>query len=104
MAYETLNGAAVSDAALYAEYRAEMMPLLEASGGAFRFDCEVSRVLKGEVPDGINRVFVIRFPDRRAKEAFFAGEEYRAIRARLFDRAVKAFQVIAEYETGEESH
>jgi len=103
MAYETLNGVALTDAGLYAQYRAAMMPLLEAAGGAFRFDCEVSRVLKGDLPDGINRVFVIRFPDRGAKEAFFADEEYRAVRARLFERAVKAFEVIAEYETEEES-
>ncbi|MCL4797256.1 MAG: DUF1330 domain-containing protein [Bryobacteraceae bacterium] len=103
MAYETLNAVAVTDAGLYAQYRSAMIPLLEAAGGTFRFDCEVSRVLRGDVPDGINRVFVIRFPDRGAKEAFFADEEYRAIRARLFDRAVKAFQVIADYEIGEES-
>lgn len=101
MAYETLNAVAVTDAGLYAQYRSAMMPLLEAAGGTFRFDCEVSRVLRGDVPDGINRVFVIRFPDRGAKEAFFADEEYRAVRARLFDGAVKAFEVIAEYETEE---
>jgi uncharacterized protein (DUF1330 family) len=79
-----------------------MRPLLEAMGGAFRFDCEVARVLKGEVAAGINRLFVIGFPSREAKDKFFSDPQYVEIRARLFVKAVAGMSIIAEYEVRSE--
>jgi hypothetical protein len=78
-----------------------MLPLLEAAGGGFRFDCEVARVLKGgdpATPAGINRLFVIGFPSRGAKEGFFSDPHYLEIRSRFFVKAVASVMVIAEYE------
>lgn len=98
MSYEMTVGLMVKDAALYAEYRAGMMPLLERAGGGFRYDFEVSRTLKNEEGREINRVFVLQFPDRETKERYFADGEYLAVRERLFVPAVEAVTLIAEYE------
>ena len=97
MAFEITVGLFVADAEKYAQYRAEMTPLLEAAGGGFRYDFEVARTLKKEASHDINRVFVIQFPDRAAKERFFADAQYREIRARLFEKAVQGSSMIAEY-------
>jgi uncharacterized protein (DUF1330 family) len=87
----------VVDHEKYAQYRAEMTPLLEAAGGRFRYDFEVARTLKGETGHEINRLFVIQFPDRASKERFFADSRYLEIRARLFDTSVAGRATIAEY-------
>lgn len=98
MSYEMIVGLAVSDQDAYAQYRAEMTPLLEQGGGTFRYDFDVSSERKpGGDPD-INRVFVIAFPNQAAKEAFFADPRYIDIRTRLFTRAVARVERIAEYE------
>jgi uncharacterized protein (DUF1330 family) len=99
MSFEMTVGLLVVDQERYAQYRAAMTPLLEAAGGKFRYDFEVARVLKSEADHDINRVFVIHFPDRAAKERFFADPEYTAIRARFFERAVDGTARIAEYTT-----
>jgi uncharacterized protein (DUF1330 family) len=78
----------VADQDKYARYRAEIAPLLEATGGAFRYDFEISRTLKSEAGHDINRLFILRFPDRDAKERFFNHPQYLAIRARWFEPAV----------------
>lgn len=101
MRYEMTIGLHVADQELYAAYRVAMMPLLKAAGGEFRFDCEVARVLKGGDPAsaaGINRLFVIGFPSREAKEGFFSDPNYLEIRARFFVNAVASTTIIAEYE------
>ena len=82
----------------YAAYRAEIAPLLEAAGGAFRYDFEIAKTLKSEVGHDINRLFMLRFPDRAAKERFFANPQYLEIRARLFEPAVRQITLIAEHE------
>lgn len=98
MRYEMLVGVSVTDRRVYEEYRSEIRPLLEAAGAAFRFDCEVSRVLKGEdAVSEVNRLFVLGFPSRAAKEAFFGDPAYREIRARLFEKSVQKMVVLAEY-------
>ena len=97
MSFDTTVGLSVVDREKYAQYRAEMTPLLEAAGGRFRYDFEVARTLKAEAGHAINRLFVIQFPDRAAKERFFADPQYVAIRARLFEPAVEGTTVIAEY-------
>jgi uncharacterized protein (DUF1330 family) len=86
----------VADHDRYAQYRTEIAPLLEATGGAFRYDLEVAKALKSEVGHDINRVFILRFPDRGAKECFFTHPQYLEIRARLFDAAVPRMTIIAE--------
>jgi uncharacterized protein (DUF1330 family) len=98
MAFERLVGLLVTDQAGYTQYRAEMMPLLEAVGGGFRYDFDVARTLKAEAGVEINRVFVLRFPDRSASERFFADPRYLEIRARLFEPAVAKTVLIAEYD------
>lgn len=102
MAFEMMVGLFVKDQTTYAQYRAEMTPLLEAAGGRFRYDFEVSRKLKGDVDHEINRVFVISFPDRETKERFFGDARYLKIRGRLFESSVQHTVRIAEYskETG----
>src|SRR3954470_20073620 len=97
MSFEMTIGLLVVDDEKYARYRAEMTPLLEAAGGGFRYDFEVARPLKSETGEDVNRVFVIQFPDRAAKEKFFADARYREIRSRFFERAVEKQVIIAEY-------
>jgi uncharacterized protein (DUF1330 family) len=97
MSFETIVGLFVTDQEKYAQYRAEIAPLLEAAGGGFRYDFEVSRTLKSEAGVEINRLFLIYFPDRAAKDRFFKDSRYVEIRARLFEKAVGARATIAEY-------
>ncbi|MCX6611775.1 MAG: DUF1330 domain-containing protein [Acidobacteria bacterium] len=98
MSYEMTVGLNVVDAAVYAEYRAGMTPILEAYGGGFRYDFEVARTLRNEEGREINRVFVLSFPDREAKERFFTDAAYLVVRERLFVSSVAAVTLIAEYE------
>src|SRR5262245_24613861 len=95
--YEMTVGLLVTDHEQYAQYRAEIAPLLQASGGRFRYDFEVARTLKREAEHDMNRVFVLQFPDRAGKERFFSDPQYREIRARLYERAVKDTTIIAEH-------
>lgn len=81
-------GLEVTDDALYARYRAEMTPLLEAHGGRFDHDFAVARVLRSSGSDRINRVFALSFPDRGAHTRFFADERYRRVREAYFEPAV----------------
>ena len=97
MSFEMTVGLFVADHEKYAQYRAEIAPLLEEAGGRFRYDFEVARILKGEADHDINRLFVIQFPDRPCKERFFTDSRYVEIRARLFAKAVEAAAIIAEY-------
>jgi uncharacterized protein (DUF1330 family) len=99
MAFEMTVGLLVVDHEKYAAYRAESAPLLQAAGGSFRYDFEVSRTLKPEGRQEINRLFVLQFPDRATKDRFFEDPKYREIRGRLFEKAVQEAAIIAEYET-----
>ncbi len=91
----TLFGLEVTDDAGYARYRENMGPILARYGGEFGCDFVVARVLRGP-SSRINRVFTILFPDREARERFFADEEYRAVRARWFAPSVGAAEVLEE--------
>jgi uncharacterized protein (DUF1330 family) len=97
MFFEMIVGLLVADHQKYAQYRAEIAPLLEAAGGGFRYDFEIARTLKSEADQEINRVFVLQFPDRASKESFFADSRYVEIRARLFEKAVAGTAMIAQY-------
>jgi uncharacterized protein (DUF1330 family) len=99
MAFEVLVGLFVVDQQRYSQYREEIAPLLSVRSARFRYDFEISRVLKNDGSGDINRVFVLEFPDQNNKEAFFADPVYLEIRARLFSRAVTIVQPIAEYQT-----
>lgn len=99
MSYEIVVGLLVVDQDSYSEYRKAMRPLLEKAGGAFRYDLEVSRVLRSEGDAEINRAFVIRFPSKATKERFFADPRYIEVRRKFFDPAVKSRVLIAEYVT-----
>jgi uncharacterized protein (DUF1330 family) len=87
MVHERVVGLNVIDEAGYARYREGMMPILARYGGGFRFDLDVARVRK---PSGvvINRLFLIYFPDQKAKDAFFSDPEYLAIRKKHFEPSV----------------
>lgn len=97
MSFEMTVGLLVVNHEKYAQYRAEIAPLLEAAGGRFRYDFEVSRLLKSEAAHDINRLFVIRFPDRAGRDRFFTDPRYVEIRARIFEQAVERTAIIAEY-------
>lgn len=96
MYFDLIVGLFVQHPDQYAHYRAEMTPLLDAAGGRFTYDFEVAKTLKSDAGHEINRVFIIRFPDRSAKEQFFASPSYREIRSRLFDGAVRGTTVLGE--------
>ena len=97
MPFDMTVGLLVADQEKYTLYRAEIAPLLEANGGAFHYDFEVAKTLKSAAGHDINRLFVLRFPDREAKERFFTQPEYLAIRARLFETSVRGMTIIGEH-------
>ena len=99
MPYEMTVGLDVVDDGTYARYRREMRPLLAAAGGEFRYDFVVARTLEADQDVEINRAFILRFPDRAAKDRFFADPRYLEIRARLFEPAVRTRVTLAEYVT-----
>ncbi|MEO8623581.1 MAG: DUF1330 domain-containing protein [bacterium] len=99
MPYERIFGLEVVDQVVYTQYRREMIPLLEAAGGTFRYDFDVARVLRGETDAPINRLFVMRFPSLGDSEKFFADPQYLEVRRRLFEPSVGGIVLIAEYET-----
>lgn len=92
-----LVGLWVTDHERYREYRAAMAPVLARFGGGFGYDFVVSEVLESEVEAPINRVFTLTFPDRRAREGFFADPEYVAARAAFFVPSVGHTTILAEY-------
>jgi uncharacterized protein (DUF1330 family) len=96
MAYQLVVGLQVDDREMYSRYRNEIKPLLEAAGANFLYDFEIDRTLVSTAEHGINRVFVLAFPDREAKERFFADSRYRAIRTDLFETAVSGTTILAE--------
>jgi uncharacterized protein (DUF1330 family) len=97
MPFELMVGLLVVDHEKYAQYRAEMSPLLEAIGGRFRYDFEVARTLKSEAKHDMNRLFVIQFPDRGSRDRFFSNPKYVEIRTRLFEKSVQGMWILAEY-------
>jgi uncharacterized protein (DUF1330 family) len=98
MTYELMVGLTVTDDETYSAYRAAMAPLLAAHGGGFRYDFTVAKVLVSASDHPINRVFAIWFGSKARMEAFFAHPEYRAIKARFFERSVAGTTVFGGYE------
>lgn len=94
--YEILVGLRVVNEERYQAYRDGMTPILERMGGAFRYDMRIEEVIRGQ--EGLSRVFVVSFPDKATKEAFFADEAYLAVREEHFDPSVvETAVIIAEY-------
>jgi uncharacterized protein (DUF1330 family) len=98
MTHENVVGVQVTDTAGYAAYREAMKPILARYGGGFRYDFEVAGVLIPTDGPALNRVFVIYFRDRAAKEAFFSDPEYLNIRRRHFEPSVANVIRISEYD------
>jgi uncharacterized protein (DUF1330 family) len=98
MAYEMTVGLLVVDQQKYTAYRAAIAPLLEEYRAGFPYDFDIARTLKTSASHEINRVFVIRFPDRAAKERFFADPRYVAIRAERFVPSVAGTTMLGERE------
>jgi uncharacterized protein (DUF1330 family) len=97
---EILVGVHVIDEAGYTGYRTEMTPLLEAHGGRFVLDVRVAEVLRAPSSVAFNRLFAIRFPSTRHRDAFFANPDYMAIRARLFEPSVSEMVRLGDYAVG----
>jgi uncharacterized protein (DUF1330 family) len=87
---ETLMALNVTDAELYARYRAAMAPLLAAHDGRFGLDLWVGEVLRSPIDAPFNRLFTIIFPSQERREAFFANAEYKAVRKAFFEPSVSA--------------
>ena len=98
MAHEILIGVNVTDPAVYAQYRAAIVPFLAKYGGEFICDVEVSKVLKAPTPAPINRMFTLRFRDKAAKEAFFGDPGYKSVKEKFFARAVSESSYLAAYD------
>ena len=98
MMHELLVGLTVRDEAGYQQYRDAMGPILRDHGGRFRYDFTVAATLRSESTHPINRMFVLSFPDRASKDAFFSHPDYKAVRARHFESSVAGATIIAEYE------
>ena len=65
---ETLMGLDVADNDGYQAYRDAMLPLLERIGGGFRYDFTIAKTLRSSAGHEINRVFIIYFPNRQARD------------------------------------
>ena len=102
METEILVGVSIADQAGYQRYRDRMTPMLEAAGGRFVIDLEVSRVLRAPAEGAFNRVFTIRFADEAAMDAFFSDPTYQRIRDEDFDSSVNHFAVLATYRVAAE--
>ncbi len=98
MAYNLLIGLTVTDEAGYQAYRDGMRPILEQYGGGFSYDFRVSDVLQSQAEHEINRVFVIHFPDKSAREAFFSDPAYKEVRSQHFEPAVAGSTIIGVFE------
>lgn len=99
MPFEMTVGLWVNDQANYTRYRDAIAPLLEATSARFRYDFEVSRTLRSETGTEINRLFLLSFLGAHEKDAFFANEEYRAIRRTYFEPSVGAIIILSQGET-----
>ncbi len=97
---ETLVGLDVADNDGYQAYRDATFPLLERIGGGFRYDFTIAKILRNSAGHEINRVFIIYFPNRQARDRFFDDEAYREIRGRLFETSVRDTTIIGEWEVG----
>ncbi|MFT7003668.1 MAG: hypothetical protein ACJAWW_001020 [Sulfurimonas sp.] len=98
MRFERIVGLYVTDEDMYTKYREAMLPMLETFGGGFSYDFRVSEVLKSEVEEKINRVFIIYFKNEESMNLFFSNEKYLEIKQKYFLPSVLDATEIARYE------
>ncbi|MFZ1661917.1 MAG: DUF1330 domain-containing protein [Paracoccaceae bacterium] len=67
----------VHDEEQFAQYRAVVLPTLEAFGGRFLARGGRFTVVEGKVPH--ERIVVLEFPSREAAEGWYASEAYQKI-------------------------
>lgn len=96
--FEMMIAMNVVDAEEYRAYRNAMTPLLAQQGGKFRYDFSIAETYSSEAGHTINRVFALSFPDRQARDQFFANPDYLRVRQAHFSKAVAARTLIAEYD------
>lgn len=70
--YETIE-----NDAMFAEYRAQVMPTIEAYGGRFLVRGGKFTVLEGEMP--FMRIAVLEFPSRQMAEDWYRSPDYQRI-------------------------
>ncbi|MDD5211104.1 MAG: DUF1330 domain-containing protein [Sulfuricurvum sp.] len=97
MRVERVVGLYITDEDRYKRYREGMLPILEAFGGGFSYDFKVSEVLKSEVKEKINRVFIIYFKNEESMNLFFSDTKYIDIKEKYFVSSVSDVTKIAEY-------
>ena len=98
MRFERLVGLYVTDEDMYKKYREAMLPILKIFGGEFSYDFKISEVLKSEVKEKINRVFIIHFKNKESMNLFFSDEEYLNVKEKYFAPSVSDVTEIARYE------
>jgi uncharacterized protein (DUF1330 family) len=67
----------IEDEKTFSEYRAQVMPTIEAHGGRFLVRGGTFTVLEGEMP--FTRVAVLEFPSRQAAEDWYHSPAYQRI-------------------------
>lgn len=97
MTQEMLVGLEVIDDQAYQQYREAMKPILLEYGGEFGYDFTVSKVLKSQTSEPINRVFTIRFPSTKTRDAFFSNPQYLLIKHQFFSASVASTTIISDY-------
>lgn len=88
----------VIDEDSYQQYRDSTAAILSRYSGERLYDFRVSDALTSGASHPINRVFLIRFPDKATMDGYFADPGYRAARERYFESAVAGATLIGAYE------
>lgn len=102
--YEILVGLEVSNSDVYAQYREAIKPILMTYGGAFGYDFVVSKVLRSQVDEPMNRVFTINFPSQKSADSFFTDRLYLKVKAQYFTASVLSTTIIASYQKAAKMH
>ena len=76
----------VHDDAKYAEYRAQVPPIIAAYGGRYLVRGGAVEVKEGDPPPG--RLVVVEFPDMAAARAFYGSAEYAPVLRLRLESAV----------------
>lgn len=74
----------IHDAAVYAEYRSAIAPVMQRHGVVVRAEYEIASTISNSTGDGpANRLSVFTFPSDAAFDAFFSDGEYLAAKPLL---------------------
>ncbi len=78
----------VTDAEIYARYRAAIAPVMTDLGGQIAKEYDVSSALHSDDPDeAVTKIAMFEFPDEDALSAFFADPAYQAAKPDLLSSA-----------------